>query len=89
MDDKKISFEEIESYLFKKCIEEAHKNLNYKVGNVVVSIPHSFNKIQRQAIKDAVKIAGIENVHIINDTTAALIYYDFKYHIQKTIIFNL
>ena len=84
LNNQKIPFEEIASYLFKKCIEDAKKNVNNKVGNVVVSIPHSFNKIQRQAIKDAVRIAGVENVHIINDTTAALIYYAFKYHIQKT-----
>ena len=82
--NKTIPFEKLASYLFKKCIDDAEKNLKNKVGNVVVSIPHSFNKIQRQAIKDAVRIAGIENVHIINDTTAALIYYAFKYHIHKT-----
>ena len=84
VDNKRIPFEKIASYLFKKCIDDASKNFNNKVGNVVISIPHSFNKTQRQAIKDAVKIAGVDNVHIINDTTAALIYYAFKYHIKKT-----
>ena len=78
-----ISFEEIASFLFKKCIDDAEENFKNKVGNIVVSIPHSFNNNQRKAIKDSIRIAGCDKIHIINDTTAALIYYAFKFHIQK------
>ena len=78
-----MSFEEIASFLFKKCIDDAEENFKNKVGNIVVSIPHSFNNNQRKAIKDSIRIAGCDKIHIINDTTAALIYYAFKFHIQK------
>jgi len=74
-DAKKMSPSEISAYILTKMKETAEAHLGEKVTQAVITVPAYFNDAQRQATKDAGKIAGLEVLRIINEPTAAALAY--------------
>jgi hypothetical protein len=72
---KQYSTEEISSMILRRLADDATKYLGEKVTDVVVTVPAYFNDAQRQATKDAGKIAGLNVLRIINEPTAAALAY--------------
>jgi molecular chaperone DnaK len=73
--DKKYSPSEISAFILMKMKETAETHLGEKVTQAVITVPAYFNDAQRQATKDAGKIAGLEVLRIINEPTAAALAY--------------
>ena len=72
---KQFAPEEISAQVLRKLIEDASKYLGDTVTQAVITVPAYFNDSQRQATKDAGKIAGVEVLRIINEPTAASLAY--------------
>jgi molecular chaperone DnaK len=72
---KKIAPPQISAYVLKKMKETAEQYLGEKVQQAVITVPAYFNDSQRQATKDAGKIAGLDVLRIINEPTAAALAY--------------
>ena len=72
---EKMSPSQISAYILQKMKETAESYLGEKVGQAVITVPAYFNDAQRQATKDAGKIAGLEVLRIINEPTAAALAY--------------
>jgi molecular chaperone DnaK len=90
IDDKFYSPEEISSYLLRKLVDDAAKYLGEKVTEVVITVPAYFNDAQRQATKDAGKIAGLNVLRIINEPTAAALAYGLdKKRNEKILVYDL
>merc|ERR1712146_865879 len=88
--EKEFSPEEISSYVLRKLADDASSFLNAKVEKAVVTVPAYFNDSQRQATKDAGKIASLDVVRIINEPTAAALAYGLDRKANETIlIFDL
>ena len=88
--DKFFSPEEISSSVLRKLADDASKYLGQPVTQAVVTVPAYFNDSQRQATKDAGKIAGLEVLRIINEPTAAALAYGLdKKHAEKILVFDL
>lgn len=88
--DKSFSPEEISSQVLRKLVDDASKFLNQSVTKAVITVPAYFNDSQRQATKDAGKIAGLEVLRIINEPTAAALAYGLDKKANETIlIFDL
>jgi molecular chaperone DnaK len=83
--DKKYSPPEISSAVLIKMKETAEKYLGRAVNHAVITVPAYFNDAQRQATKDAGKIAGLEVLRIINEPTAAALAYGMDKKGSKTI----
>ena len=75
VDGKKYSPSQISAYVLQKMKETAENYLGEKVAQAVITVPAYFNDSQRQATKDAGKIAGLEVLRIINEPTAAALAY--------------
>jgi len=73
--DKKYSPSQISAFILQKMKETAEKYLGQEVKQAVITVPAYFNDSQRQATKDAGKIAGLEVLRIINEPTAASLAY--------------
>ncbi|GAA3846673.1 molecular chaperone DnaK [Saccharothrix violaceirubra] len=88
--DKLHSPEEISAQVLRKLADDAGKFLGERVTEAVITVPAYFNDAQRQATKDAGKIAGLEVLRIINEPTAAAIAYglDSKAH-ETVLVFDL
>jgi molecular chaperone DnaK len=84
--DKLYAPEEIASVLLKRLVEDASKYLGEKVTDAIITVPAYFNDTQRQATKDAGKIAGLNVLRIINEPTAAALAYGMDKKKNETIL---
>src|ERR1700757_4225450 len=82
---KEYSPEEISAQILRKLAEDATKYLGEKVTDSVITVPAYFNDAQRQATKDAGKIAGLHVLRIINEPTAAALAYGLDKKKDETI----
>ncbi|WP_250122389.1 molecular chaperone DnaK [Chroococcidiopsis sp. CCMEE 29] len=83
---KQFAPEEISAQVLRKLVEDASKYLGETVTQAVITVPAYFNDSQRQATKDAGKIAGLEVLRIINEPTAASLAYGFDKKSNETIL---
>ncbi len=83
---KQFASEEISAQVLRKLVEDASKYLGETVTQAVITVPAYFNDSQRQATKDAGKIAGVEVLRIINEPTAASLAYGLDKKSNETII---
>ncbi len=83
---KKFAPEEISASVLRKLVDDASKYLGETVTQAVITVPAYFNDSQRQATKDAGKIAGIEVLRIINEPTAAALAYGLDKKSNETIL---
>ena len=87
---KSFSPEEISASVLRKLADDASKYLGQTVTQAVVTVPAYFNDSQRQATKDAGKIAGLDVLRIINEPTAAALAYGLdKKDAEKILVFDL
>ena len=88
--DKQFSPEEVSAQVLRKLAEDAGKYLGENVTQAVITVPAYFNDSQRQATKDAGKIAGLEVLRIINEPTAAALAYGLdKKSNERILVFDL
>jgi molecular chaperone DnaK len=83
---KQFSPEEISAQVLRKLKEDASKYLGEDVTQAVITVPAYFNDSQRQATKDAGKIAGLEVLRIINEPTAASLAYGLDKKSNETVL---
>src|SRR3954465_6070577 len=82
--------EEISAQVLRKLVDDAGKFLGEKVTEAVITVPAHFNDAQRQATKDAGRIAGLEVLRIINEPTAAALAYGMdKLENETVLVFDL
>jgi molecular chaperone DnaK len=87
---KQYAPEEISAAVLRKLVDDASKHLGEKVTQAVVTVPAYFNDAQRQATKDAGRIAGLEVLRIINEPTAAALAYGLDKNKHETVmVFDL
>ncbi len=88
--DKQFSPEEVAAQVLRKLSEDAGKYLGESISQAVITVPAYFNDSQRQATKDAGKIAGLEVLRIINEPTAAALAYGLdKKSNERILVFDL
>ena len=88
--DKQFSPEEVSAQVLRKLSEDAGKYLGESITQAVITVPAYFNDSQRQATKDAGKIAGLEVLRIINEPTAAALAYGLdKKSNERILVFDL
>ena len=87
--DKQFSPEEVSSQVLRKLADDAGKYLGETVTQAVITVPAYFNDSQRQATKDAGKIAGLEVLRIVNEPTAAALAYGLDKENEKILVFDL
>lgn len=84
--DKEFAPEEISAQVLRKLVDDASKYLGESVTQAVITVPAYFNDSQRQATKDAGKIAGLDVLRIINEPTAASLSYGLDKQDNETIL---
>ncbi len=83
---KQFAPEEISAQVLRKLVDDASKYVGETITQAVITVPAYFNDSQRQATKDAGKIAGLEVLRIINEPTAASLAYGFDKKSNETIL---
>ncbi|MBF2057711.1 MAG: molecular chaperone DnaK [Cyanobacterium sp. T60_A2020_053] len=87
---KEFAPEEVSAMILRKLAEEAERYLGEEVTGAVITVPAYFNDAQRQATKNAGKIAGLDVLRIVNEPTAASLAYGLeKQRNQKILVFDL
>jgi molecular chaperone DnaK len=86
VDDKKLAPPQISAEVLKKLKKTAEEYLGHEVSEAVITVPAYFNDSQRQATKDAGKIAGLEVKRIINEPTAAALAYGLDKHTGDSVV---
>jgi len=86
VDNKQYAPEEISAQVLRKLVDDASKYLGEKITDAVITIPAYFNDAQRQATKDAGRIAGLNVLRIINEPTAAALAYGLDKKKNETIL---
>ena len=86
VNNKKYAPSQISAFILQKMKETAEKHVGSKVDKAVITVPAYFNDAQRQATKDAGKIAGLEVLRIINEPTAAALAYGLDKKQSGTIV---
>ena len=90
IDGKDYTPQEISSMILRKLADDASAYLGEKVTSAVITVPAYFNDAQRQATKDAGKIAGLDVLRIVNEPTAAALAYGLeKEKSEKVLVFDL
>ena len=90
IDDKKYSPQQISAMILQKLKSDAENYLGETVSEAVITVPAYFNDAQRQATKDAGKIAGLDVKRIINEPTAAALAYGLdEGKEQKVMVYDL
>ena len=90
IDGEKFSPQEISAMILRKLADDASAYLGEKVTSAVITVPAYFNDAQRQATKDAGKIAGLDVLRIVNEPTAAALAYGLeKDKSEKVLVFDL
>ena len=84
--DKPYAPEQISAEVLSKLVEDASNYLGERVTRAVITVPAYFNDAQRQATKDAARIAGLEVLRIINEPTAAALAYGLNKHTDETVL---
>lgn len=87
---KEFAPEEISAMILRRLAEEAERYLGEEVTGAVITVPAYFNDSQRQATRDAGRIAGLEVLRIINEPTAAALAYGLdKRKNERILVFDL
>ncbi len=83
--------EEVGAQILRKLAEDASSHVGEKITDAVITVPAYFNDAQRQATKDAGKIAGLNVLRVINEPTAAALAFGFdeKHKAQTILVFDL
>ena len=90
IDGKDYTPQEISAMILRKLADDASSYLGEKVTSAVITVPAYFNDAQRQATKDAGKIAGLDVLRIVNEPTAAALAYGLeKDQSEKVLVFDL
>ena len=90
IDGKDYTPQEISAIILRKLADDASSYLGEKVTSAVITVPAYFNDAQRQATKDAGKIAGLDVLRIVNEPTAAALAYGLeKEKSEKVLVFDL
>ena len=90
IDGKGYTPQEISAMILRKLADDASSYLGEKVTSAVITVPAYFNDAQRQATKDAGKIAGLDVLRIVNEPTAAALAYGLeKEKSEKVLVFDL
>ena len=90
IDGKDYTPQEISAMILRKLADDASAYLGEKVTSAVITVPAYFNDAQRQATKDAGKIAGLDVLRIVNEPTAAALAYGLeKDKAEKVLVFDL
>jgi molecular chaperone DnaK len=84
--DRQYAPEEISAQVLRKLADDAGRNLGERVTEAVITVPAYFNDAQRQATKDAGRIAGLEVLRIINEPTAAALAYGLDKQSHETVL---
>ncbi len=87
---KQVTPEEISAQVLRKLVNDASNYLGEKINKAVITVPAYFNDAQRQATRDAGRIAGLEVLRVINEPTAAALAYGLEKKTNETImVFDL